>query len=233
MNFIAGFLFLVFGQREDLAFSVLREVIQRRQMHDLFDTQLPLLKLNFYQMDRLIAILLPDLHTHFKEEAINSSYFSAPYFITLFTSTLQLQLNMEHAAGLLRLWDHFIVTGWKAIFKVSLAILGEFEEQLLAMSFEVLLTQIVNLPQKYLIREGVSESQAVTEFDQKFKEVKLPTMLLERFKKEFDDNFETSKRTSSAGNQSFEENPQNPVSKQSSFRAFFSRKDRSNSDNTQ
>jgi hypothetical protein len=66
MNFIAGFLFMVLGQREDLAFAVLKEVISRFQMHDLFNTSLPMLKLNFYQLNRLIAILLPDLHTHFK-----------------------------------------------------------------------------------------------------------------------------------------------------------------------
>lgn len=88
MNFIAGFLFMLFDQKEEHAFAVLSEVISRFQMQDLFDSQLPLLKLNFYQLDRLISLLLPDLHSHFKDEAINSSYFSAPYFITLFTSTL-------------------------------------------------------------------------------------------------------------------------------------------------
>ena len=66
MNFIAGFLFMTFDKREDLAFAVLKEVISRFHMHELFDNQLPLLKLNFYQLDRLIALLLPDLHTHFK-----------------------------------------------------------------------------------------------------------------------------------------------------------------------
>jgi hypothetical protein len=88
MNFIVGFLFLLFDKREDYAFAVLKEVIARFHMQDLFDSQLPMLKLNFYQLDRLISLLLPDLHSHFKDEAINSSYFSAPYFITIFTSTL-------------------------------------------------------------------------------------------------------------------------------------------------
>ena len=68
-----------------------------------------MLKLNFYQLDRLIAIILPDLHTHFKDESINSSYFSAPYFITLFTSILQMQTHMNNCEALLRLWDYFIV----------------------------------------------------------------------------------------------------------------------------
>lgn len=71
MNFIAGFLYLVLSEgqsegREDLAFAVMREVISRFRMHELFNPHLPMLKLNFYQLDRLIAILLPDLHTHFK-----------------------------------------------------------------------------------------------------------------------------------------------------------------------
>ena len=65
---------------------------------------------------------------------------------------------------LLRLWDYFIIYGWKAIFKVSLAMLSHFEEQMLAMNFEVLLTQIVNIPTKYLVREyadAAEEAKAV------------------------------------------------------------------------
>jgi ecotropic viral integration site 5 protein len=48
-----------------------------------------MLKLMFYQLDRLIAIYLPDLHNHFKDETINSSYFSSSFFITLFSSIMQ------------------------------------------------------------------------------------------------------------------------------------------------
>lgn len=88
MNFIAGFLFLQFDQSEALAFAVMKAVIHRFKMHELFNTELPMLKLNFYQLDRLISITLPDLHMHFKDETINSSYYSSPYFITLFTSVL-------------------------------------------------------------------------------------------------------------------------------------------------
>ena len=90
MNFISGFLFLAFDGSESMAFAVLKAVIARYRMHELFNTELPMLKLHFYELDRLIAILLPDLHTHFKDETINSSYYSSSYFITLFTSVLQM-----------------------------------------------------------------------------------------------------------------------------------------------
>ena len=66
MNFIAGFLYLMLGQEEAFAFAVLREIIHKFQMAVLYNTELPMLKCLFYQLDRLISILLPDLHNHFK-----------------------------------------------------------------------------------------------------------------------------------------------------------------------
>ena len=70
MNFIAGFLYLALGKEESLAFAVMREIIERYAMSHLFNTELPMLKLMFYQLDRLISINLPDLHNHFKVSKI-------------------------------------------------------------------------------------------------------------------------------------------------------------------
>lgn len=139
MNFIAGFLFL-FLQDEALSFAVLREIINQFELSTLFNTELPMLKLNFYRLDRLISILLPDLHEHFKDESVNSSYFSSSYFITLFTQMMQYQTTNDNMWKLQRIWDYFIVFGWKAIFKTSILILQEFEESLLDMTFEMMLT---------------------------------------------------------------------------------------------
>ena len=111
MNFIAGFLFL-FLQDEALSFAVLREIINQFNLSTLFNTELPMLKLNFYRLDRLISILLPDLHSHFKEESVNSSYFSSSYFITLFTQMMQYQTTSENMWKLLRVWDYFVIVSY-------------------------------------------------------------------------------------------------------------------------
>jgi len=58
-------------------------------MENLFNEEVPMLKLMFYQLDRLIAINIPDLHDHFKDETISASLFSSSFFITLFTSHMQ------------------------------------------------------------------------------------------------------------------------------------------------
>ena len=58
MNFVAGFLFLVFRD-EQLTFKSLMRVAEIFDMSLLYKKELPMLKLFFYQLDRLIAIQLP------------------------------------------------------------------------------------------------------------------------------------------------------------------------------
>lgn len=144
MNFIAGFLYLFLGD-EALAFNIMRHIIDIFELSTLFNTELKILKLNFYRLDRLISMLLPDLHSHLKEESVNSSYFSSSYFITLFTQVMQHQPSKENMWKLLRIWDYFIIDGWKAIFKASIMILRDHEEELLDMPFEILLSQMPNI----------------------------------------------------------------------------------------
>jgi hypothetical protein len=69
MNFIAGFLFLSVKD-EALAFVIMKQIIAKFSVSQLFSMENPKLKLMFYQMDRLISILLPDLHAHLKVSKI-------------------------------------------------------------------------------------------------------------------------------------------------------------------
>lgn len=55
MNFVAGFLYLVFRD-EQLSFKALMRVAEIFDMSLLYKKELPMLKLFFYQLDRLIAI---------------------------------------------------------------------------------------------------------------------------------------------------------------------------------
>ncbi len=54
MNFIAGFLYLIFRD-EELAFNAMKEIIEVFDMAQLFNEDLPKLKLYFYQFDRILA----------------------------------------------------------------------------------------------------------------------------------------------------------------------------------
>jgi hypothetical protein len=67
MNFLAGFL-LMFYKDEELTFKAFSGFIANFGMDELFREGLPLLKLYFYKLDRLISMYLPDLYTHLKDE---------------------------------------------------------------------------------------------------------------------------------------------------------------------
>lgn len=77
--------------------------------------------------------------------------------------------------------------------------LKENEDQLLQMPFEVMLTQIVNMPIKFFIQEfgtADQELEAIENFDRRINRLKIPTILLERLKHEFDQNYKISVQTS-------------------------------------
>lgn len=75
----------MFLRDEALSFQVMKQIIKKNDMHILLNTETAVLKKNFYTLDRLISIILPDLHSHLKDENVNSSFYSSSFFITLFT----------------------------------------------------------------------------------------------------------------------------------------------------
>jgi hypothetical protein len=133
MNFVAGFLYLVFRD-EQTSFKALLILAEKFDMSRLYKKELPKLKLFFYQLDRLLAVRCPILHKHFKDEQINAGIFASAWYITQFTNSLQIQEkywkenksdNVDKVIddNLLQLWDYFICSGWRSMHKMSLYIL--------------------------------------------------------------------------------------------------------------
>jgi hypothetical protein len=73
-----------------MSFKALMRIADIFDMSHLYKKELPKLKLFFYQLDRLIAVRLPMLHRHFKDEQINSGIYSSAWFITQYTNSLQI-----------------------------------------------------------------------------------------------------------------------------------------------
>ena len=145
MNFLAGFFYFYFKDEEH-AFKSMLGLIQKFNLTELFNSNLPRLKLYFYVLDRLISIYLPDLHDHFKNEFITSSLFSSAWFITCFWNTISHQTTSDLSDNLLLFWDNFVIDGYLIIFKVAIILLGLFEEKLMPLSFEEMLNYVVDIP---------------------------------------------------------------------------------------
>jgi len=88
MNFVCGFLLQVYKD-EEKAFKALQGLGKKQNMSELFNKDLPMLKLYFLQMDRMLGLVDSDLFEHFDLLQISASFYSSSWFITLFTSVLK------------------------------------------------------------------------------------------------------------------------------------------------
>jgi hypothetical protein len=78
-------------------------------------------------LDRIIQLNLPKIHYHFKKHGLKVEMFATEWFITLFSVILP----PEMAASVL---DNFMLEGWSAMYRISVALLRLHETELLKTS---------------------------------------------------------------------------------------------------
>lgn len=88
-----------------------------------------------YQLENLVQEQLPELHVHFQSQGFQTSMYASSWFLTLFTTTLNLAISC-------RVMDVFLSEGMEFIFKMALAMLVLGKEQLLSMDMEAMLKVI-------------------------------------------------------------------------------------------
>ena len=91
--------------------------------------------------ERLIQQHLPKLSKHFEREHVHVTMYATQWLLTQYTSSFKFDL-------VTRVWDMFLNEGWKAIYRVMLALLQQWQGQLMKMSFEDILSFFRDLPDK-------------------------------------------------------------------------------------
>ncbi|XP_039283914.1 TBC1 domain family member 1 isoform X3 [Nilaparvata lugens] len=122
LSFVAGVLLL--HMSEDQAFRMLRHLMFRRQLRELYLPDMTALQVHLYQLSRLLRDTYPDLYAHFNAHEINPSLYAAPWLLTFFAS----QFPLGFVA---RVFDLLFVESGKVLFRVALALLGQHKENLL------------------------------------------------------------------------------------------------------
>lgn len=120
---------------EEEAFAVLVQIMQQHRMRDMFKPSMAELGLCMYQLENLVQEQLPELHVHFQSQGFQTSMYASSWFLTLFTTTLNLAISC-------RVMDVFLSEGMEFIFKMALAMLVLGKEQLLSMDMEAMLKVI-------------------------------------------------------------------------------------------
>eukprot|EP00826_Nyctotherus_ovalis_P045588 TRINITY_DN5061_c0_g2_i1.p1 TRINITY_DN5061_c0_g2~~TRINITY_DN5061_c0_g2_i1.p1 ORF type:complete len:885 (+),score=233.52 TRINITY_DN5061_c0_g2_i1:142-2796(+) len=179
MNYIAGFLYFIYKD-EAVVFDMLCSLIANFNLSGLFKSGVPLLRVYFYQLNRLIAVFLPRLHSHFFKEGTNSTYFASTWLLTVFTHVIQYTKDTKPPL-LLLIFDSFLSKGVKASFKASLFILEHFEEILLNTRYDGIL-QVLNEIHK---PNFLYDKEIIRKYKERTKSYNITEELLERLNDEY------------------------------------------------
>ncbi|PFX29753.1 rab GTPase-activating protein 1-like [Stylophora pistillata] len=129
---------------EEQAFALLVKIMSDYGLRDIFKHEFEQLHLKFFQLDRMIEDSMPDLHSHFQYNDIETHMYASQWFLTLFTA--RFPLSMVYC-----IMDLFLCHGMRVIFQVALGLLKASRRELIQMDFEAILKYFrVSMPKKYL-----------------------------------------------------------------------------------
>ena len=116
MNFIAGALIELIEEEEKI-FWIFLSFIDNIDLNLLFLKNMPDYSIRVYQLNYYIKQYFPKLYNHFNKNQINPDIIFSKWILTIFANYLPFN-------KLYKIWDLFIIDKWKAIFRISMILLG-------------------------------------------------------------------------------------------------------------
>ena len=144
MNQIASFLLDVCDNDEEESFFVFLCLLLDSDYSNLFKNDLEKLNLLFYQFERILSNTLPEVYTCLKNNKITPGFFVSPWFITIFTDAFVDKDEINNKKIIMKIFDLFILGGWKAIIKIGLSLLKYNEVIILNTPTEDVLNYLTN-----------------------------------------------------------------------------------------
>ena len=143
MNYIAEFL-LLFSKNEEFFINIFNSLLESTDYSDLFVNELKRLNQYFYVFDRLINIYLPEVYIHLKNKQVSVTFYISPWFITLFMSAFHHITEQKNPKVIIWIFDLFVLYGWRAVIKIGLCLMKHFENKILSLDGEALLSFLIN-----------------------------------------------------------------------------------------
>lgn len=126
LNFVVATLIGVFPDDEAMVFHCAQALLFRHSLADFYRPRFPKLGVTVWQFDRIVEGFLPVTHAALVCHGITAEYYAMQWFLTLFASDLPQPVVR-------RVWDRFLVAGWRIIVQVGLALLAQVQDELLAL----------------------------------------------------------------------------------------------------
>ena len=121
-----GFIVAVFlsYMDEESSFFMLDSLMKKYGLEGFYKPNFPDLKKTFYILLNLMKKFLPKIYELFKKEGMMPSMYASEWFICVFSRNLEFNT-------LVRIFDVFLLEGYKVIYRFALAFLKLKEEKFL------------------------------------------------------------------------------------------------------
>jgi len=124
--FVVATMVLVFPEDELSSFNCGLALLLRHSLVDLYRPKFQKLGVVLWQFDRLVEGFLPKVHAALTRHGVNSEYYAIQWFLTLYASDLRQEVVR-------RIWDRFLVAGWRVVAQIGLALLYRIQDSLIHM----------------------------------------------------------------------------------------------------
>jgi Rab-GTPase-TBC domain len=171
MNFIAAYMLTKLPEAEAY-WSFYTLMSNRPHLRQLYLVGLPKLQLLQYQFLRLAEYYLPELMQHLEKHNISVNLYTTEWFMTIFT------YRSMPPETVMRIWDHFLVDGWKMLLRLGLAVLALSKHSLLQLDFEQGVAYLKTFPDSGIFHTDVLLPRAFS--------FKVTNRLLHRLEQQYD-----------------------------------------------
>ena len=180
MNHIAGFLLVLCNEDEEETFYLFLSILFATDYCGLIVNDL--LKLNsfFYCFERLLNIMFPEMNSYLNNISINGGYFLSPWFITLFTNSFEKE--EDNLKIMIKIFDLFLLSGWKAIFKIGISLIKKNSIKIFSLPYE----QLIHYLNNGIIHSDFFKNDNLNELMNISINFKLSNKLIENLCKEFE-----------------------------------------------
>ena len=144
MNHIAAFLLILCEENDEETFYLFISMLFATDYCGLINNDL--LKLNsfFYCFGRLLNIMFPEMDNFLKNNNVSGGYFLSPWFITIFTNSYNEEKEKDNMEIILRILDLFLLSGWKAIFKIGISLIKNNAKHICSLDYDQLVNYLNN-----------------------------------------------------------------------------------------
>ena len=159
MNHIASFLLVLCEENEEEAFYLYLCILLGTDYCNIIDDDLVKLNSFFYCFERVLNLMFPEMYNFLNNNNINGGYYLSPWFITLFTLAYDYQKENDNKEIIVKIFDLFLFTGWKAIFKIGISSIKINSLKIFSLPYEKLVHFLNNdiIHSNFFIDENANE----------------------------------------------------------------------------